>query len=943
MPNVGHYLFSTNRNKNRISNNTTSKLDILQPMIRMIQSTSSAHAKAYFSEALAKADYYLADQELNGRLEGKLAEKLGIQGLATKENFFDLCENINPKTKQQLTPRTKEERTTGYDINFHCPKSVSVLHALSKDNHLMDVFQKSVQETMQDIERDSKTRVRKEGKYDDRETGELVWADFVHQTARPTEDHAPDPHLHSHCFVFNVTWDETEKQFKAGQFRDIKRDMPYYQARFQKRLADKLVDIGYQVRRTEKSFEVEGVPQRVIDLFSKRTDEIGRVAKEKGITDAKEKSELGARTRAKKQKGLTMDDLRSDWKEQIKALGENESEGERAIRFAPQKAKSKLDVKETVDHALKHSFERVSVMADRRILESAYRFSLGDSHLSVEQIEKELNADSRVIRVQEKSRMMCTTKDILSEEKRMVGLAREGMDKMVPLFKTAPKHDLQGQQAEAVNHVLTTSHRVSIIRGAAGTGKTTLMKEAVAQMNKAGKAVLVVAPTSQASRGVLKEEGFESAETVTKLLTDPQLQEKLKGQVLWVDEAGMLGTKDMTELLALTKKQNARLILGGDTRQHSSVLRGDALRILNTVAGIRSAEVSRIYRQKNVQYRSAVQDLSHGKIRDAFETLDSIGSIKTIDPEKPNEALVQDYVASLKKGKSALVISPTNKQAEEVTGEIRNAMRQAELIGKKELNALRLNNLNLTEAQKSDWKSFREGLLIKFNQNLPGIKRGSAWSVTGIEKDRVLLRDESGKSALLPMDRPTAFDSFERLEIGLSKGDKIQITRNGFDMDEKRLNNGQSLEVLSVSKKGEILLQNAQSKAKYRLYKDFGHLNHAHVITSYGSQGKTVDEVFIAQPSATFPATDAKQFYVSVSRGRERARIYTDDKEALLSYAAELRDRESAIELVQRKDNHLEAVKLLQREDVEKQMMPQQAKDITEIVRSPDRDYEPEL
>ncbi|KAA0804586.1 relaxase domain-containing protein, partial [Staphylococcus aureus] len=64
-------------------------------------------------------------------------------------------------------------------------------------------------------------------------------------------------------------------------FKEIKRDMPYYQARFHKRLADKMTYLGYQVRVTDKSFEIEGVPQKVIDLFSKQTNEIGQVAKEK--------------------------------------------------------------------------------------------------------------------------------------------------------------------------------------------------------------------------------------------------------------------------------------------------------------------------------------------------------------------------------------------------------------------------------------------------------------------------------------------------------------------------------------------------------------------------------------------------------------------------------------------------------------------------------------
>lgn len=105
-------------------------------MIRMIPSMSAAHAKAYFSEALAKSDYYLNDQELQGQIKGQLAKRLGVQGPATKEVFFALSENRHPKTGEKLTPRTKENRIVGYDVNFHCPKSVSLLHVLSKDDHI---------------------------------------------------------------------------------------------------------------------------------------------------------------------------------------------------------------------------------------------------------------------------------------------------------------------------------------------------------------------------------------------------------------------------------------------------------------------------------------------------------------------------------------------------------------------------------------------------------------------------------------------------------------------------------------------------------------------------------------------------------------------------------------------------------------------------------------
>lgn len=744
-------------------------------MIRMIQSSSASHAKAYFSDALIKSDYYLNDQELQGRFNGQLANRLGLNEPASKDTFFALCENRNPLNGNPLTPRTKEDRTIGYDINFHCPKSVSILHALAKDDHIMEAFKVSVSDTMRDIEADSKTRVRKSGNQEDRDTGELIWADFTHQTARPVDDHSPDPHLHSHCFVFNATWDEEEKQIKAGKFKDIKRDMPYYQARFHKRLSDNLIASGYQIELTTKSFEIKGVPENVIDLFSKRTDEIGRVAKEKGITDAKELDSLGARTRSKKQKGLSMAELKAEWRRQIieqEPVGEQGEENQ-AIRFAPIKEQENLDAKQCIDHAVQHSFERASVTGDRRLLGTAYKYAMGNASVSVDDITKQFKEDDRLIHIKEGSRKLCTTKQVLSEEKRMVELARRGQNKLSPLYQQAPELKLNDQQAAAVTHVLTTKDRVSIIRGAAGTGKTTLMREAVDLMEKAGKKVMVVAPTAQASRGVLKEEGFDQAETVAKLLVDKKLQKELEGQVLWVDEAGLLGTKDMSDLLQLVTDRNARLILGGDTRQHASVVRGDALRILNTVGNIRTAEVSKIFRQKDVQYRSAVQDLSKGAVRNAFETLNNIGSIKTIDPMKPNEDLVDDYLKAIKKGKTALVISPTHKQGEEVTKDIRAKMRESGLIGKKEIKAKKLTNLNLTEAEKADWRNFSEGQIIQFNQNVTGINRGSAWAVKEVVDRDVQIQNDQGKIVTLPRSKASHYDVFKETEIGLSKGDKI--------------------------------------------------------------------------------------------------------------------------------------------------------------------------
>lgn len=909
-------------------------------MIRMVQSKSAGHAKAYFSDALAKSDYYISDQELAGMWQGRLAERLGLNGLVTKDDFFALCENRHPLTGGHLTPRTREERTTGYDINFHCPKSVSVLHVLSGDDHILNAFRDAVTETMRAIEADSKTRVRKNDVYADRDTKELAWAQFVHQTARPVTGHAPDPHLHSHCFVFNATWDETENRVKAGQFRDIKRDMPFYQSYFHKALSDRLMALGYGIQRTDKSFEIENVPQRVIDLFSKRTDEIGRIAKEKGITDAKELDGLGARTRAKKQKGASMSELRDEWQEQIEGLPQDANEGSKTVRYNKDRQNLNLTPQQCVDHALLHCFERTSVMSDRRLLETAYKHGIGCDTVTAGQITHAFLQDERIIRVEEKSRFLCTTREVLREEKRMVELARQGQGKLIPAYDAAPDlMNLTGQQAKAASHVLTTPHRVSIIRGAAGTGKTTLMKEAVRLFEEAGKKVIPIAPTAQASRGVLREEGFAEAETVAKFLIDKPMQEKIKNNVLWVDEAGLLGTKDMLGILEIATANNAQVILGGDTRQHASVIRGDALRILNTVAGIQPAEVSKIYRQKNEQYKNAVEDLSKSDVKTAFEKLDALGFIQAIDPMHPEKALAEDYIAAMKKGKSTLIISPTHAQGDVVTKEIRTRLRDEKLIGKKEIEAKQLVNLNLTEAEKGDARMLQDGQVVRFNQNMKGIKRGSVWTIEKTADSAAIIKNDEGETKPLPTGKSGQYDVFKEKQIALSKGDNVRITANSFDAEKKRLNNGDILEVVAVSKKGGITLRNPISKNTYTIDKDFGHIAHAHCVTSHASQGKTVDEVFIWQPAATFPATDAKQFYVSVSRGKERACIYTDDREALLRYASELGERMGAIELVEGMSRHKDIVTQKLRDEMGKAQGKHK-----QLTKSKEKDdYEPEV
>src|ERR1700681_417217 len=268
-------------------------------MIRITQQDSAENARRYYTTA----DYYTEGQEIVGSWGGKGASRLGLEGTGDKSSFEQLCDYFDPTTGQPLTVRTRTERTVGYDFTFSVPKSVSLLYAMSGDQGILDAFRGAVDETMREIEPEMKTRVRMGGKDEDRVTGNMAWAEFIHTTSRPV-DGVPDPQLHAHVFVFNTTWDEEERRWKAGQFADLKRDCPYFQAAFRVRLANRLQDLGFGVERKRDDFEIAGIPKDVLGRFSRRTALIEKVAEEKGITDPKRKDELGAETRESKRKEL---------------------------------------------------------------------------------------------------------------------------------------------------------------------------------------------------------------------------------------------------------------------------------------------------------------------------------------------------------------------------------------------------------------------------------------------------------------------------------------------------------------------------------------------------------------------------------------------------------------------------------------------------------------
>ena len=857
----------------------------------VLRVVASRNAKEYFAQSLSKEDYYSEGQEVRGEWQGIGAEKLGLSGPVNQAAFDALCENRKPGMDERLTQRNKDNRIVGYDFNFHCPKSVSVAYEFTKDERILEAFKAAVTQTMREIETESKTRVRQNGADENRVTGNLVWAEFVHFTARPVNG-LPDPHLHAHCYVFNTTWDETEKKWKAGQFRDLKADAPYFEAAFHARFAKQVADMGYRTERTAKGWELAGVPQRVLDEFSQRREQVEQKAKELGITSAKGKDGLAALTRERKQKQFTKAELRELWGTRISA--DERATIQNSIKHLPRAAE-RISERKAMDFAVQHCYERASIVTDKELLRHALRYGVGD--VGVEQTKRQLLRDEFIAEAANDHQWL-TTHQVLAEEKRLIDFVRDGKGKFKPFAAGAYQFQnemLSEEQRNAVLHVLRSTDWVTAIRGGAGTGKTTMMKEAVAAIELADRKVFTFAPSAEASRGVLRTDaGFANAETVEALLQNAKLQEQIRGQVIWIDEAGLLGARALARVVALAEKENCRVVLSGDTAQHRAVERGDALRLLEQHAGLQAAELKEIWRQKADSHKTIVADLRAGNLENAFTRLNKLGMVRELTSDARHEALAADYVAAVADGKTALVISPTHVEGKRVTTQIRERLKATGKLSGNEREFVQLKNLQWTEAQRSDARNYQPDMVIQFHQNTPGFRRGERVTVKQRDAHSVQVERANGASVPLSLDKAARFQVHEARAIALAPGDKIRVTQNGFTRDNQRLNNGDLKQVQGFTKGGDLKLTNG-----WVLPKDYGNIAHGYCVTSYGSQSKGVDRVFIAESSESFRAADRQQFYVSVSRFKEGLTIYTDDKRQLLEAVSKSSERPSATDLVQ--------------------------------------------
>lgn len=866
-------------------------------MLRVTPSKNAGAAIKYFKESLTKGDYFFGDNP-PGLWGGKAADSMGLSGEVTFDQFKALAYNQNPVTGDKLNPRFSEKRRVGYDFTFNATKSVSMAMEFTKDASvkvdLKDAWLTAVNETMKEIERDMQTREHRGLATKDINTGNMIWASFTHDRSRPV-DGIPSPHLHQHVYVFNTTWNEKKNRFQAGQFGGLKKDAPYYEAIFHNTLAKNLVDKGFAITTNNGRAELKGISREGIEAFSERTKQIETYCKEKGITDPKAKSEIGAKKREAKDKQKPPAVVAEHWSSKITPSDRNAIDNLRNDDSDPPHKSAS----ESLSFALAHELETKSTINERRLLRTAINHGLGS--VTVKELMNEYSAKGVVVGTDKYGDVRATTKAILREEEYMLKYAKEGKYKNAPLlqFDASIPEFLNKGQRDAITHIWRSKDAVTILEGKAGTGKTTLLKTAVEGLEQEGKQVLSLAPTHSATKTLTKD-GFTNTATLAKFIHSQKLQEQYTNQVLMVDESGMVGTQDMAKLFRAAEKHNIRVILAGDTRQHASVARGDAQRLLTTIGGIKSAVVDDIRRQQPELYRKAVGWLSKGQVDLGFKQLDKIGAIKEIEEEKRYKTLANNYVSALESGQSALVVSPTHKEKDVVTAEVRQALKDRGLIGSEDVETTIHKAVRRSEAERKDTRYYEVGQGIQLTQNVKGHTKGEHLQIIGKDTDHLMVMDANGKEGKLAVKEGSRFYLYETQQMGFAFNDVVRITKGGTSMvkgTKTDFDTNHRDQIKGYTDHGDFIL--ASGKV---LSKDFGNIDHGIVTTSYSSQGQTVDHVFIAASEHSFgQATNLQQFYVSASRGRHKVEVFTNDKERLLEEARKTSERLAASELIEKR------------------------------------------
>jgi ATP-dependent exoDNAse (exonuclease V) alpha subunit len=510
----------------------------------------------------------------------------------------------------------------------------------------------------------------------------------------------------------------------------------------------------------------------------------------------------------------------------------------------------------------------------------------GCGQLELSRLKEQIRSSRELVRVAGE----LSTREILRTELSVINTVDQGKDRFAPIhlrYKPEDKN-LGTDQRKAVSFILRSPDQITGIRGLAGTGKSRTLKELLRAFEEAGRQAVPCAPTGSAAEN-LRRDGLPAI-TLQRLLVDKALQSGLTRQsVIVVDEAGMVSTDDMRNLFSVAVEKQARVILCGDTGQHTAVTRGDALRILEKYSRYSFAELTQNWRQKLApQYQRAVLKAARQQSQRAFELLEKMGAV--VESEDVHQQAADAYIQSLETGKTALLVSPTWNEIHSLTDRVRAELKRQRLLGHEEQTVTALDSLSWTVAEKRNLRNYVAGYVIVFHRKSGPYAAHESLTVLGVEQKELRVRQENGQEVVFRPHSGKTFDVCESKQLTVAAGDKLLLQASCKANDQEFVN-GEIVQVEAIDQGGVQLVDGRRLPRNYRMF------THGYAVTSQAAQSQTAQEVFVVASSPSLPAIHRRQFYVDISRGKERCRIFTDDKEMLRQKIGDPRERKAAIEL----------------------------------------------
>lgn len=712
---------------------------------------------------LATEDYYTKGGEPPGRWWGRGARAFELRGTVDPTQLRNLFRGYSTDGERSLVRNAgSHERRAGFDLTFSAEKTVSTAWAAADENArriIQDCHDTAVVKAMgyvEDLCGWTRTGAQGQG----RERIGLAAAIFQHGTARAAGSTVPDPQLHSHCLVLNLckTPDGRTRSIDSSELfrRNLKMSAgALYRAELFAQLEKRLGLLA--TKREGETARLDVVPDSLREEFSKRRAAILSLLEERGATGARSSADAALVTRERKQ-DIDRAKLFAKWQETCADHGLT-PEKLRAFFQAPPPRESSTLVAVAMERAKARATEQESHFSVREltrfVAEEVEALGVGADAVR-EAVGAELETSLDVAYVGELAGdRRYTTREMLELELSLLKNAQEmaGQAHTVPdevLGDTLSKHsDLLQEQSEAVR-ALTQGGRIGLLRGMAGTGKTFTLRTAREVWEASGFEVRGAALASVAAIGLEEGSGIKSENIHRTLWAIEHGKLTLTSKsILVVDEAGMVGTRQLEALMRAAYETGAKLVLTGDDRQLQAIRAGAPFKNLVQLLGC--AELTHIFRQEEGWARDAVREFAAGEASSALERFKERGLFHV---ERDKTAVLRQLVSDWKELSAAgplrdtMILAGTRLQALETNRHVQALRVLDEDLGQE---SLRCGNYD-----------FHQGDRVLFRRNSALVKNGERGEVTKVDVENNLLTVKLDRGTRVTID----LDSYSDVHLG---------------------------------------------------------------------------------------------------------------------------------------------------------------------------------